>query len=91
MDEVLATTLQANLKHANSVQEKIDALVLADIAMVDCQRKTSERVKMLCAERQTLKDKFSGGKLVVWGIIGLANSGMLVLAIKFCKVVGILW
>lgn len=91
MDQVLADTLTANLKHATTTEAKIDALVLADIALVDCQRKTSERVKTLCADRQSALDKLTGGKIVLWGIIGLANSGMLVMAIKFCKVVGILW
>lgn len=91
MDQVLADTLTANLKHASTPEAKLDALVLADIALVDCQRKTSERVKSLCFERQSVKDKFTGGKIVLWCIVGFANSGMLVLAIKFCKVVGILW
>lgn len=90
MDQVLADTLTANLKHAATTEAKIDALVLADIALVDCQRKTSERVKQLCSDRQSFKDIFTGGKIVIGGIIGLANSGMIIAAIKFCKVVGIL-
>ena len=91
MDDVLAATLTANLKHASTTEAKIDALVLADIALVDCQHKTSDRVKALCAARQSVKDQITGGKVVFWCVVGLANSGLLVLAIKFCKVVGILW
>ena len=47
MDKVLADTLKANLKAAKHVGGKIDALVLAMIAVVDCQGKTSMRVKFL--------------------------------------------
>lgn len=47
MDAVLADTLKANLKSAKTPEAKSDALTLAMIAMVDCQRKTAERVKSL--------------------------------------------
>lgn len=45
MDNVLADTLKANLKNASTPDAKLDALVLAMIAMVDCQYKTGQRVK----------------------------------------------
>ena len=47
MDSVLANTLKANLKAAKTPEAKSDALTLAMIAMVDCQQKTAERVKVL--------------------------------------------
>ena len=47
MDSVLADTLKANLKAAKTADAKQEAITLAIIAMVDCQRKTAERVKAL--------------------------------------------
>lgn len=47
MDQVLAETLKANLKAAKTPEAKSDAQTLAMIALVDCQRKTAERVKAL--------------------------------------------
>ena len=76
MDQMLADTLTANLKHAAMQEANLDALVLADLALVYCQRKTSERVKSLCADRQSARDKLTGGKFVLWCIVGLANSGL---------------
>lgn len=45
MDQVLSDTLRANLRAAKTAEAKIDALVLAEIAVVDCQFKTGRRVK----------------------------------------------
>lgn len=47
MDAVLSQTLKANLKAAKTPDAKLDAVVLAMIAVVDCQHKTSGRVKWL--------------------------------------------
>lgn len=47
MDEVLSNTLKANLKAAKTPGTKLDAVVLAMISVVDCQHKTSARVKWL--------------------------------------------
>ena len=47
MDKVLSDTLKANLKAARTPEERDNALTLAMIAVVDCQYKTSERVKRL--------------------------------------------
>lgn len=47
MDQVLADTLTANLKTAKTPEEVAKAQTLAMIALVDCQRKTAERVKFL--------------------------------------------
>ena len=45
MDQTLANTLTANLKHAQTDEERHNAFTLAMIAMVDCQCKTGSRVK----------------------------------------------
>lgn len=47
MDQVLADTLKANLKSAKSPDEVQKAMTLAMVALVDCQCKTSGRVKWL--------------------------------------------
>lgn len=47
MDEVLSNTLKANLRSAKTPEAKLDAVVLAMISVVDCQQKTSGRVKWL--------------------------------------------
>ena len=47
MDQTLKDTLTANLKAAKTPEEKDKALTLALIAMIDCQHKTSQRVKAI--------------------------------------------
>ena len=69
MDNVLADTLKANLKAATTADAKLDALVLAMIAVVDCQLKTAERVKAIVEEREREKER-RNGFLAAVGIIG---------------------
>ena len=69
MDGVLADTLKANLKNAATEDAKLDALVLAMIAVVDCQLKTAERVKAIIEEREREKER-RNGFLAAVGIIG---------------------
>jgi hypothetical protein len=69
MDNVLADTLKANLKNAATEDAKLDALVLAMIAVVDCQLKTAERVKAIIEEREREKER-RNGFLAAVGIIG---------------------
>ena len=47
MDSTLRDTLTANMKAAKTPEERDNALTLAMIAMIDCQYKTSQRVKDL--------------------------------------------
>jgi len=91
MDSVLADTLTANMKAAKTTDAKVDALVLANIALVDCQRKTSERVKILVSESEAQKNKLAGAKLVAAIARGALAIGGPTAAIAFCKYVGILW
>jgi len=79
MDQVLADTLTANLKSAKTADAKMDALTLAMIAVVDCQRKTSDRVK-----------KFDR---ILWlgrTVQGFVAGGGFALIVKVMKVVGML-
>jgi len=71
MDSVLANTLKANLKNATTQDAKLDALVLAMIAVVDCQLKTADRVKAIVEEREREKER-RNGFLAAVGIIGSA-------------------
>ena len=71
MDSVLANTLKANLENAATQDAKLDALVLAMIAVVDCQLKTAERVKSVIEEREREKERHKGFFAAI-GIIGSA-------------------
>ena len=56
-------------------------MVRAILAMMDCQRKTADRVKELCAVREEAKAKLSGAKLA-WDalkLISAAGGGALIL------------
>ena len=56
-------------------------MVRAILAMLDCQRKTSDRVKEILAREETAKAKLSGAKLA-WDalkILSAAGGGALVL------------
>lgn len=69
MDNVLADTLKANLKAATTQEGKLDALVLAMIAVVDCQLKTADRVKSIIEEREREKER-RNGFLAAVGLLG---------------------
>jgi len=81
MDQVLADTLTANLKSAKTDDERGRALTLAMIALVDCQRKTADRVKELHAS----KERVLWLGRVAWGFA--AGGGFAVLA-KGLKAMG---
>lgn len=83
MDKVLADTLTANLKSAHTPQEQLNALILAMIAVVDCQLKTAGKVGTMWEDR---------GR-VAWigrAVYGLATGGGLAFAIKLMKTTGVL-
>lgn len=91
MDKVLADTLKANLKSATTPESRQQAQTLAMIAVVDCQFKTSERVKKLVEDKEAETNRKIGAKIAVASIVGLASVVGPVIAIKICKVVGVLW
>ena len=91
MDNVLADTLKAALKNADTVESKVDALVMAEIAVVDCQNKTSTRVKELVAKEAERENKLAGAKIMAAVIKAGVAVGGPTAAIAFCKFVGILW
>jgi hypothetical protein len=76
MDSVLADTLKANLKNAATEDAKLDALVLAMIAVVDCQLKTAERVKAIVEEREREKERRNGFLAAVGIISSIIGAGV---------------
>lgn len=83
MDQVLADTLTANLKSAKTDSERTGALTLAMIAMVDCQRKTADRVKDLHSARERVQ-------LLIRCVQGFAAAGGFAALLKLMKVWGML-
>lgn len=83
MDQVLADTLTANLKSAKTDSERTGALTLAMIAMVDCQRKTADRVKELHASRERVA-------WIIRAVQGFAAAGGFAALLKLMKVWGML-
>lgn len=83
MDQVLADTLTANLKAAHTPEAKQDALILAMIAVVDCQLKTASRVKTMWEERG--RAMWIGR--IVWGF---AAAGGFAVILKIMKMWGAL-
>ena len=82
MDQVLKNTLTANLKAAKTDEAKLDALVLAEIAVIDCQHKTSNRVKELVEERGRRKWL---AQIINAGV----TSGGFVILVKILKIAGL--
>ena len=83
MDQVLADTLTANLKSAKSQDDRLNALVLGVIAMIDCQRKTADRVK----EMYVARDRVAW---LVRMVQGFAAGGGFAVIVKLMKVWGML-
>lgn len=91
MDSVLADTLTANLKSASTPEAKAEAQTLALIALVDCQHKTSDRVKKLIAEKEAENNRRVGAKIALGAVIGIMSVVGPAVAIKICKVIGVMW
>lgn len=91
MDQVLADTLTANLKHAVTQEAKIDAMVLATIAVVDCQLKTSTRVKAISEARAADENRRVGAKWMLGVVVTLASVVGPTGAIVICKWLKVLW
>lgn len=88
MDQVLADTLSANLKSARTAEEVQRAMTLAVIALVDCQRKTADRVKELVLAKDAADVRRAA---VVWvgrAMCGFAAAGGFAGLVKLFKCVG---
>lgn len=88
MDDVLAMTLKQNLQMSTTKAEKENAMTMAMIAMVDCQKKTADRVKTLVNNQQATKNKQEGAKWaakIIYTILTLLGASAGVIA---CKLFG---
>lgn len=70
-----ANTLIANLKSAKTPEEISAAHTLALIAVVDCQRKTADRVKELVAQRDELYNTAKGARWA-WSMAAAAAGAL---------------
>ena len=73
--------MTANLKAAHTQEAKQDALVLAMIAVVDCQLKTASRVKTMWEERGRMA---WAGRIVCGIVSAIGFAGI----VKVMKVMG---
>lgn len=78
MDDVTKDMIIAQLKHASTVKQTMDALVAAMIAIVQCQASTGGKVRVLWTDRD--RRRWIGGIGVA-----LVQSGVLVLVLKILK------
>lgn len=71
----------AEAEEANDHARMERIMARAMLALIDCQRKTAERVKELCAEREAKKNRIVGATLL-WNalkLVATAGGGALVL------------
>lgn len=90
MDDVLADTLTANLKSADTDAERMHAITLALIALVDCQRKTAERVKRLVKYEDAKAERITGAKWALRVVWGFGAGGGFAILVKGMKLMGVL-
>ena len=77
---------------ASGDKSRIDA-AMANIliALIECQRKTADRVKELVADKEAVKNKKEGLRLGAMLLKAAINIGGPTGAIILCKLTGILW
>lgn len=83
MDKVLADTLRANLKSARTPDERMNALIIALIAVVDSLLQAENKIDTMWNERSRY---YWAGRVV----FGLVASGGFALMVKLMKVTGVL-
>lgn len=80
MQKLITSEIRAAEK-ADDAPRLSRAMTNAMIALIDCQRKTSERVKDLCAARENARQRIKGAALL-WDalkLVATAGGGALVL------------
>ena len=94
MTEELKHALEIQMKDAlkiNDAGRRHDAiltvLVHQNNALIDCQLKTAERVKMLVQERESVKERVKGAKFLIDLLKLVASAGGTAAIIKFLNVV----
>jgi hypothetical protein len=82
MTEEMQKYLTQQLASATTHEETDRALVNSITALIDCQRKTADRVKAIMIERDREKQRREGAKWL-WGVLATLSStggGALILA-----------
>lgn len=94
MTEELKHALEIQMQDAlkiNDAGRRHDAiltvLVHQNNALIDCQLKTAERVKMLVNERDNVKERVKGAKFLIDLLKLVASAGGTAAIIKFLNVV----
>ncbi len=94
MTEELKHVLEIQMQDAlkiNDAGRRHDAiltvLVHQNNALIDCQLKTAERVKMLVNERENVKERVKGAKFLIDLLKLVASAGGTAAIIKFLNVV----
>lgn len=94
MTEELKHALEIQMQDAlkiNDAGRRHDAiltvLVHQNNALIDCQLKTAERVKMLVNERENVKERVKGAKFLIDLLKLVASAGGTAAIIKFLNVV----
>ena len=71
----------ADAEDANDQERMSRAMSRAMLALIDCQRKTAERVKELCQAREAAKNRVKGAALL-WDalkLVATAGGGAVIL------------
>ena len=94
MTEELQHSLEMEMKDALRIEETdrrhdaiLTVLVHQNEALIDCQRKTADRVKTLVQERESVKERVKGAKLLIDALKLIASAGGTAAIIKFLNVV----
>lgn len=94
MTQELKHALEIQMQDAlkiNDTGQRHDAiltvLVHQNNALIDCQLKTAERVKMLVQERDSVKERVKGAKFLIDALKLIAQAGGTAAIIKFLNVV----
>ena len=94
MTEELQHALKIEMKDALSIKEPesrhdaiLTVLVRQNDALIDCQRKTADRVKEIVSERDSMKERVKGAKFLIDLLKLIASAGGTAAIIKFLNVV----
>lgn len=94
MTEELQHSLEIEMKDALRIEETehrhdaiLTVLVHQNDALIDCQRKTADRVKGLVQERDSVKERVKGARFIIAILKLIASAGGTAAIIKFLNVV----
>ena len=90
MTEELQHTLEVEMRDALRIEDTehrqdaiLTVLVHQNDALIDCQRKTADRVKEIVRERDSVKERVKGAKFMIELLKLIASAGGTAAIIKF--------